>query len=40
MRDRWEYARIWRLCVGTHAWVHMHAGDCGVNVGVEKGVDM
>ena len=29
MRGRWEYASIWRLCVGTHAWVHMHAGDCG-----------
>ena len=29
MRGRWEYASIWCLCVGTDAWVHMHAGDCG-----------
>ena len=41
MRGRWEYASIWCLSVGTDAWVHMHAGDCGgMGVGVEKGVDM
>ena len=40
MRGRWEYASIWCLCVIAHARVHMHAGDCGVGVGVEGVVDM